>query len=130
MSSNCGAASPLVAKASRSIVLQKGHAVAMVFAPVATSSAARTWLTRSPVSSPRKERPPPAPQQKLRSWLRGASTTVPAKAATASATKAALVVARGFDYGSGQSCNGARLVVDVAIAAQVAGIVEYDFFFP
>jgi hypothetical protein len=27
-------------------------------------------------SSPRKASPPPAPQQKLRSWLRGASTRV------------------------------------------------------
>jgi len=54
------------------MVLQKGHAVATVPAPVAASSRARTWETRaSPFSSPRKASPPPAPQQKLRSWLRG-----------------------------------------------------------
>ena len=66
---------------------------------------ARTWLTRSPVSSPRKTRPPPAPQQKLRSRARGGSMTAPAVAATV-----------------------ARLVIHVAIAAQIARIVEDDFF--
>jgi hypothetical protein len=70
MSTSCGAASPVAAKASQNMVLQKGQAAAMVCAPVATSSAARLWLTRSLVSSPRKARPPPTPQQKLRSRLR------------------------------------------------------------
>src|ERR1019366_2172727 len=70
-----GVASPEMAgRASRNMVLQKGQAVATVLAPVAASSRARTWETRSPVSSPRKASPPPAPPQKLRSWLRGAST--------------------------------------------------------
>src|SRR6185312_9588582 len=80
ISSNCGGASPIDESASRNIVLQNGQAVPTIFAPVATSSAARTWLTRSPVSSPRKARPPPAPQQKLRSCERGASTNSPALA--------------------------------------------------
>ena len=106
MSSSCGGVSAGIAvRASRNIVLQKGQAVPTILAPVATSSLARTWLTRSPVSSPRKARPPPAPQQKLRSCERGASTSVPA-------------------------CgdDGAGLVVDVLIAAEVAGVVVDDAF--
>src|SRR5487761_1328365 len=67
MSSNCGGASPIADSASRNIVLQNGQAVPTICAPVPASSAARTWLTRSPLSSPRKASPPPAPQQKLRS---------------------------------------------------------------
>jgi hypothetical protein len=52
-------------------------------------------------------RPPPAPQQKLRSWLRGASTSL-----------------------AGEGGDGARLLVDVAIAAQVAGSWKTIFSFP
>ena len=52
------------------------------------------------------------------------------EATAGSATKAALVVARGFDYGSGQGCDGARLVVNIAIAAQLARVVEDDCFVP
>ena len=74
----------IAVRASRNMVLQKGQAVATVWAPVAASSRARTWETRaSPSSSPRKASPPPAPQQKLRSWLRGASTRVACCAMTA-----------------------------------------------
>ncbi len=51
------------------------------------------------------------------------------QAAAGSAAEAALVVARGFDQIAGQRRDGARLVVDVAIAAQVAGIVEDDLSF-
>ena len=50
------------------------------------------------------------------------------KAAACSATEAALTIARGFDERSGPACYGAGLVVDVAIAAEIAGVVEYDFF--
>ena len=105
MSTSCGGASPVAARASRNMVLQKGHAVAMVVAPVATSSAARLWLTLWPDSSPRNARPPPAPQQKLRSWLRGASTSWPDWA----------TMARGWSY-------------TFAIAADIAGVVEDDLF--
>ncbi len=57
-------------------LLQNGHAVPTVAAPVAASPRARIWLTRWPVSSPRNTRPPPAPQQNDRSRARGGSTTV------------------------------------------------------
>ena len=50
------------------------------------------------------------------------------QAAAGSATEAAFVVARGFDDGSGEGCDGAGLVVDVAVAAEVAGVVEDDVF--
>ena len=96
-----GGVGVMAVRASRNMVLQKGQAVATVCAPVAASSRARTWLTRaSPFSSPRKASPPPAPQQKLRSWLRGASTRV------------RLLLD-----------DGAGLVVDVLVAAEVAGVV-------
>jgi len=72
------------------MVLQKGQAVPMVCAPVATSSLARAWLTRSPVSSPRNARP------------RGA------------AAEAAFLVAWRFDECAGDLNKLARLLVDVA----------------
>ena len=50
------------------------------------------------------------------------------EAAAGAAAEAALMIARGFDQFAGESCNGAGFVVDVAIAAEVAGIVEDDFF--
>ena len=48
--------------------------------------------------------------------------------AAGAATEAALARARRIDHLAGGRGNGARLVVDVAIAAQVAGIVKDDFF--
>ena len=50
------------------------------------------------------------------------------KAAAGSATKTALVVARGFDDGPGERCDGAWFVVHFAIAAQIARVVEDDGF--
>ena len=50
------------------------------------------------------------------------------QAAARAATEAAGMRARGFDEFSGQLDDGARLFVDVAIAAQVAGVVVDDFF--
>ena len=50
------------------------------------------------------------------------------EAAAGSATEAALVVARGFDEFAGEGDDGARLVVDIAIAAEVAGVVVDDLF--
>ena len=49
--------------------------------------------------------------------------------AAGSAAEAAFVVARGFDDGSCEGGDGAGLLIYVAIAAEVAGIVEDDFFF-
>ena len=87
------------------MVLQNGQAAPTMSAPVATSSLARAWLTRLPVSSPRNTRPPPAPQQKDRSRARGGSMTSAVRAMTST-----------------------RLVVDAAIAAEIAGIVKDDPF--
>ena len=50
------------------------------------------------------------------------------QSAARSAAEAAFVVARGFDELAGLGNDGAGLVVDVAIAAEIAGVVEYDFF--
>ncbi len=50
------------------------------------------------------------------------------EAAAGSATEAAFVVAGGFDQFAGEGGDGAGFVVDVAIAAQVAGVVEDDCF--
>src|SRR5712691_10756749 len=83
ISSSLGGASDTAASASRNIVLQNGQAAPTTLAPVATSSFARAWLTRSPFSSPRNASPPPAPQQKLRSLDRGGSITSPERAITA-----------------------------------------------
>ncbi len=46
------------------IVMQNGHPTATVFAPVARACSVRSTLTRFPIVSSRKMRPPPAPQQK------------------------------------------------------------------
>ena len=48
------------------------------------------------------------------------------QAAAGSATEAALVVARGFDERAGYLHELARFVVDVAVAAEIAGVVEDD----
>ena len=48
------------------------------------------------------------------------------QAAACAAAKAALAIARGFDEIAGQGCDGAGLVVDIAIAAEIAGVVEDD----
>ena len=77
MSNSSGGAGEAVASASRSIELQKGQATPTTLAPVAINSWARTALTRLPFSSPRKNCPPPAPQQKLRPRARGGSIAEP-----------------------------------------------------
>ena len=64
---SCGGASLVAASASRNMVLQNGQAVPTTSAPGSHQFLRATWLTRSPVSSPRNASPPPAPQQKLRS---------------------------------------------------------------
>src|SRR3954470_4823474 len=90
---NCSAASCAIsskrggspgseARESRSIVLQKGQAAPIVVSPVDASSLALAALTRSPVSSPRNTKPPPAPQQNPRSRERGGSTTLAERAIT------------------------------------------------
>ncbi len=66
---------PLPPNASRNIVWQKGHAVPITCAPVATSSSTRSTFTRLPFSSPRNIWPPPAPQQNERSRARCGSIT-------------------------------------------------------
>ena len=78
-------------EASRNMVLQKGQAVATVWAPVAASSRARTWLTRASPFFFAEE----------------------GEAAAGSAAEAALVVAGGFDEGAGCGDDCAGLVVDV-----------------
>ena len=50
------------------------------------------------------------------------------QAASGAATKTALVIARSFDQLSGQLDHRARLLVDVAITAQVAGVMVDDCF--
>ena len=83
-SSGAGAfdAFAILLDAGGNIVWQKGHAAPTTPAPVATSSSARSTLTRFPFSSPRKANPPPAPQQRERLRARGGSMTSPASAAT------------------------------------------------
>ena len=46
--------------------------------------------------------------------------------AAGSAAETALVVAWGFDELAGLSDDGAGLLIDVAIAAKIAGVVEDD----
>jgi hypothetical protein len=48
------------------------------------------------------------------------------EAAAGSAAEAALAVARGFDERAGEGNDGAGFVVDVAVAAEIAGVVEDD----
>ncbi len=50
------------------------------------------------------------------------------QAAARAAAETAGMRARGFDELAGESDDLARLLVDVAIAAQVAGVVVDDFF--
>ena len=85
------------------MVLQNGQAAPITAAPVATSSSARSTFTRLPFSSPRNTSPPPAPQQNDRSRVAGR-----------------------IHHLTGPRDHLARLIVDVAIAAQVAGVVEDD----
>src|SRR5213594_2330508 len=82
MSNSFGGVAETCASASRNIVWQNGHAAPTTSAPVATSSSARSTLTRLPFSSPRKASPPPAPQQRERLRERGGSITSPASVAT------------------------------------------------
>ena len=49
------------------------------------------------------------------------------EASAGSAAETALAIAQGFDEVAGQRRNFSRLVVDVAVAAQVSGIVVDDF---
>ena len=52
------------------------------------------------------------------------------EAAAGSATEAAFAIAGGFYEFAGEGGYGAGFVVDVAIAAEVAGVVEDDFVVP
>ncbi len=97
--------SPVAARASRNMVLQKGQAVAMVrcagcgeFGGADLADAFAGFFAEE------------------------------GEPAAGSAAEAAFVVAWGFDQLAGAGDDGARLVVDVAIAAQVAGVVEDDLF--
>ena len=74
-------------------------------APVAAASAMRLWLIRVPRSSSMNMRPPPAPQQKPSRRWRGISTCS--------------VTPDGRQH-------LARRVVDVVVAAEVAGVVVGD----
>ena len=69
------AADDAAATPSVSIVVQNGHAVAMVVAPVAMASSARFTLIRVPIVSFMKTRAPPPPQQNADSHERGISAT-------------------------------------------------------
>src|SRR5215467_10399023 len=100
MSSSFGGFGETAVSASRNMVLQKGHAAATISAPVAASSRARLWLTRSPFSSPKNASPPPS-----------------------STAKAALAGTGRIDHLTGCGDHCARLVIDAAIAPQIAGIV-------
>src|SRR6185295_18224744 len=83
ISSSFGGVADTCASASRNIVWQNGQAAPTIPAPVATSSSARSTLTRFPFSSPKNASPPPAPQQRERLRARGGSITSPASPATA-----------------------------------------------
>ncbi len=87
------------------MVLQKGQAAAMVVAPVAIE-----FLNAVVADA-----------------LAGFFAEE-GEAAAGSAAEAALVVAWSFDELARLGDDGAGLVVDVAIAAQIAGIVEDDLF--
>src|SRR5581483_3782177 len=50
------------------------------------------------------------------------------EAAAGAAAEAALARARWINHLAGGGSNGARFIVDVAVAAQVAGIVEHNLF--
>ena len=50
------------------------------------------------------------------------------ESSSGSTAETAFVIAWGFDELAGLGNDGAGLVVDVAIAAEIAGVVEYDFF--
>ena len=82
ISSNMGGVGETAVSASRNIVLQNGQAVPTMSAPVADNFFTLLWLTRSPVSSPKNAKPPPAPQQKLRSRVRGGSMILPHRPST------------------------------------------------
>ena len=78
------APSPLALPPSTSMVMQNGHMVATVCAPVSASSFARTRLMRSPMVSSSHMRPPPAPQQKPFLPSRGTDTSLCPAATSAS----------------------------------------------
>ena len=90
---------------SRSMMVQKGQAVATVSAPEAMISSVRLWFTRVPIFSSIHIRPPPAPQQKPCSLL-----------------------ARQLDAGVGAGGEGvedvAGGIVFAVPAPEVAGVVE------
>ena len=65
---------PWLATPSESMVVQKGQAVAMTWAPVPMASRERSTAMRVPIDSSIKAFAPPPPQQKARSRLRGIST--------------------------------------------------------
>jgi len=52
------------------------------------------------------------------------------EAAAGSAAEAAFTIAGGFDQFAGQGGYGAGFFVNVAIAAQIAGVVEDDLLIP
>ena len=58
------------------IVMQNGHATATASAPVASSSSVRSTLMRYPCVSSIHMRPPPAPQQRPRLFVRAGSTSL------------------------------------------------------
>ena len=103
MSSSCGGASLVAASASRNMVLQKGQAAPTMLAPVAAK------LLRAHVADA----------------LAGFFAEK-GQAAAGAAAEAALARTRRIDDFAGAGEHLARLVVDVAIAAQIAGIVVDD----
>ena len=105
MSSNFGGAGDTVpaASASRNIVLQNGHAAPTMFAP-GRHQFLRAIVTDALAFFFAQEREP----------------------AAGAATEAALARTRRIDHFAGPRKHCARLVIDVAIAAQVAGIVIDD----
>ena len=60
-----------------SMSAQKGQAVATTLAPVSRASAIRSAAIREPWRTSTQAPPPPAPQQNVRSPLRGISTGPP-----------------------------------------------------
>ena len=83
MSNNFGGAGETADRASRNMVLQNGQAAATVPAPVAASSRARLWLTRSPCLFAQER-----------------------QAAAGSATEAAFAGARRIDHFAGSRKHG------------------------
>src|ERR1017187_7112445 len=127
MSSSFGGACVTVPSASRNIVWQNGQAVPMTCAPVATSSSTRSMFTRLPFSSPRNIRPPRA-----RGETGGHGRDVHAfallfaqehLAAAGPAAEGTLARARHFHHCRGLCDYRPRLVVFLAVTAQIARVV-------